>query len=408
LWREQDLLRQELQATLHAIWQGYMDIGESEEAAKWEKAFFQVGNCQSLWVGYRAGCCNDRTRPIAVPVGCNHRLCPLCAHQRSTLARVRIKTLFDRLTHPALITLTIPSLPAIRKHSFTLVRQKVRKFIAHHKNWIKGGVYSLETTFNRREKTWHLHCHILADLATSLPPKEEKTLLAGSRVCLFTAIKLQLEFDWLRLWSKSWGRKSKKSGEGEQLRMAEAGESFEFESWVAEGRENRLKEWTPAGYRPIQGLSAAELARRTAWNQENRRVIDIRPVHDREGAAVEVLKYLTKCAAFSDWPAAVDEFCRAAKGARMIQTFGSWYGVALDTVFDPQHMDDWGHLKCTCGLNHWEPMGMFTSRDVVWGEAGRWYLKRSIDRRCRGTVPRPPIRFEIEPEETEDSEWQTR
>lgn len=404
LWREQDALRKELQNTFQGMFHSFYAIGDIENATKWEKAFMQVRGCESLWVGYRAACCGARTRPIAVPVGCNHRLCPLCAHRRSFAARVRIKTLFDRLTHPALLTLTIPSLPRLRKHDFTRVRQQVRKFIAQHKGWIIGGVYSLETTFNRRERTWHLHCHILADLAAPLPTKEEKTRLAGSNVCLFTAIKLRLEFDWLRLWMCSWGNLPKPNAKQNRR----DGDTFEFETWVRQGRENRLKEWTPAGYRPIQGLAPAELARRTEWNRQNRRVLDIRPVRDREGASREVLKYLTKGAAFSDLPAAVDEFCTAAKGARMIQTFGSWYGAKLDTVFDPEHMDDWSHLKCDCGLNHWQPMGMFTSRDVVWGEAGRWYLKRNITQHCRGTVPRAPVRLREPEESVEASEWETR
>ena len=142
-------------------------------------------------------------------------------------ARVRIKTLFDRLTHPVLITLTIPNQRSIRKHDYTLFRQRVRKFIAQHKAWIKGGVYSLETTYNRSERSWHVHCHILADVATSLPTKENKVRLAGSNVCLFTAIKLRLEFDWMRLWAQGWGKKAANGASA----MRQAGDEFDFETW---------------------------------------------------------------------------------------------------------------------------------------------------------------------------------
>ena len=409
LFHRQELLRRELNATLHRIWQSHAAAGNLEAALRWEKAWLQVHNCQTEWIGYRAACCGPRSRTIAIPIGCNFRLCPLCAWHRSQLARVRIKTLFDRLTHPVLITLTIPNLDSIRKHDFTLYRQRVRKFIAQHKDWIRGGVYSLETTFNRKDRTWHLHCHILADAATSLPVKTEKTMLAGSRVCLFTAIKLKLEFDWLRLWTSAWGRKAKSGAGGERLRMEQAGESYDFESWVARGREMRLKEWRDGGYKPIQGLSEAELAARARWNSANRRVVDLRPVLDREGAAREVLKYITKVAEFCDVPAAVEMFCDAVRGARLIQTFGSWYGAQLDTTFDPQHLDDWGEMKCACGLNHWERMGVFYRSDVEMDEAGRWHLKRSFTHTCRGTVPRPTVRWLAEPlEETEDQEWETR
>jgi len=385
---EQISLKSTLAGSIHFLWQRYAREGNAPEAAKWEKQWFQVSNCQTEWVGYRAACCGEQTRPIAVPIGCNHRMCPLCAWHRSQLARVRIKTMFDRLTHPVLITLTIPNRKTIKKHDFTLFRQRVRQFIAQHKEWIHGGVYSLETTYNRREKSWHIHCHILADVSTSLPAKTEKTELAGQRCYAFTAIKLKLEFDWLRLWSTRWGKMARKGASAMRLN----GDIYEFEQWVCLGRAMRLKEWSGGAYRTIEGLSTSELRVRSEWNAANRRIVDLRPVTDRDGAAREVLKYITKAADFCDIPAAVEEFCNAVRGARLIQTFGSWYGVKLDTVFDPNHLEDWGEMKCTCGLNCWERMGVFYARDVETDETGRSFLKRSFDHRSRGTVPRPTIR----------------
>jgi hypothetical protein len=137
--------------------------------------------------------------------------------------------------------------------------------------------------------------------------------------------------------------------------------------------------------------------------------MDIRPVLDRDGAAREVLKYITKAADFCDLPEAVEVFCDAVRGARLVQTFGSWYGVKLDTVFDPEHMDDWGEMKCACGLNHWERMGTFYRSDVEMDANGRWQLKRQFNHTCRGTVPRPTVRWLGQPEEEiEDQQWQTR
>jgi hypothetical protein len=84
----------------------------------------------------------------------------------------------------------------------------------------------------------------------------------------------------------------------------------------------------------------------------------------------------------------------AVKGARLIRTFGTWYGVNLDTStdFNPEHFEDWGEMKCACGLNRWERMGVFYRDEVEMDASGRWYLKRDIDHTCRGTVPRPIIR----------------
>jgi hypothetical protein len=309
--------------------------------------------------------------------------------------------MFDRLTHPVLITLTVPNKETIKKHDYTLFRQKVRKFIAQHKDWILGGVYSLETTYNRTEKTWHIHCHILADVTSSLPSKKEKTDLAGERVYAFTAIKLKLEFDWLRLWGCAWG---KAAGKGAS-KMRREGDTYNFENWVRDGRAMRIKEWRDGAYRPIDGLPPTELAARSQWNAENRRVVDVRPVLDRDGAAREVLKYITKVADFCDLPEAVEPFCNAVKGTRLIQTFGTWYGAEFDTVFDPEHMDDWGQMKCTCGVNHWERAGIFSRGDVEFDEAGRAFLRHSLNKHgCRGTVPRPTIRALDVHEREEDSQ----
>jgi len=387
---EQISLQRMLNDTIHKIWQRHAQAGNAEESLKWEKQWFKLHNCQSEWIGYRAVCCGDKTTAIAVPIGCNHRLCPLCAWHRSQRARVKIKTMFDRLTHPALITLTIPNKETIRKHDYTLFRQKVRKFLAQHKSWILGGTYSLETTYNRTNKTWHIHVHILCDLSADLPLKKEKTELAGERVYSFTAIKLKLEFDWLRLWGKAWG---KAAGKGAS-KMRREGDTYTFETWVKENRANRIKEWRDGAYRTIEGLPLPELAARTKWNAENRRIVDVRPVHDREGAAREVLKYITKVADFGDLPEAVEPFCNAVKGTRLIQTFGTWYGINLDTTFDPEHLDDWGERKCACGVNHWERIGILSRADVEMDEAGKWHPKKSLGTHlCRGTVPRPTIRI---------------
>jgi hypothetical protein len=385
--------------------------GRDGEILRWFRQYEQLRNCQAQWVGYRAACCGTKTQPVAVPIGCGHRLCPLCSAHRAQRAKDRIRTMFDRLSNPVLITLTTPNQPTVSKDDFTLFRERVRTFLKQYKwtpaieselesGWIKGGVYALETTFNRREKSWHIHCHILADLVSALPSKHKKTILAGSRVCSFTAIKLKIEFDWLRLNSPAWGKKPRKDADP----MKKNGETFNFEKWVSLGREKRLKEWRDGGYKPVEGISDRERAERTEWNRENRRVVDVRPVNDRDGAANEVLKYLTKVANFSDLPDAVEPFMNAVRGARLIQTFGTWYGAKIDpaTEFDPEHLENWGEMQCTCGLNCWERMGVFYRDDVEMDSSGRWHLEPHIQHTCRGTVPRPTIRgLEAAPEESD-------
>lgn len=391
-YRAQFLLHRQLTSTVHEIWQRLRRKGEERfaAAAKWEKQWLNLNNCQMQWVGYKAACCGPRSRAIAVPIGCNHRLCPHCAFSRSKKARVRIKKMFDRLTHPAMLTFTIPNLESVSKHDYTLLRQRVRKFISQHKEMILGGVYSIETTRNRRDKTWHIHAHALVDLSRALPTKQERVVLAGKRVFAFTALKLRMEFDWMRLTTGGWGKAKRKDCCYEERR----GDTQTFESWVKQGRLNSVKVFDPFSRRYVTDpeLSEAEVARRMEWNRKNRRVFDVRPVIDRDGAAREVLKYITKVADFGDDPDAVEQFCNATRGARLIQTFGSWYGFNVDADFDPEHMDDWTQMECSCGLNMWERIGVFFAHDVRMDESGRWHLKPDININAGGTVPRPTIR----------------
>lgn len=414
VWRTKWRFHRQLERSVYNIWQHYARAARGAElvgdpgphgkgckcqacnlhrlSARWEKTWIQLYNCQSQWVGYRAKCCGRKTVPQAVPIGCNHRLCPLCCHVRSQHAQRRIRKMSDRLKCPALITLTIPNLKSIRKHDYTMFRQRVRKFVKQHGAWILGGVYSLETTYNRKDKTWHIHVHILADLAAPLPTKADKVKLAGREEYRFSAIKWRLEYDWLRLWTTSYRKKPRKNASAQ----ARNGEEYEFEQWIEACRKHSTL-WAKkkVGRRWVlrDDLTRRELERyqaMSAWNARNRIVIDVAPVLDREGAAKEVLKYITKVAMFSDLPEAIEPFVNAVHGARLIQTFGTWYGVKLDT--EPDEEERTHGMQCACGCNDWKRMGIFYSRDVQFDPDGRWRLRAPHDHNSRGTVPRPTIR----------------
>ena len=187
------------------------------------------------------------------------------------------------------------------------------------------------------------------------------------------------------------------------------GARYDFENWVRGCFANPLKEYVRTkdggSWEPIPGLSADEIERRTKWNAAFRRVIWIKAVDDRERAAKEVLKYITKSADFCDLPECVEPFYDATKGARLVQTFGSWYGLDIHTVFDPKQMNDWAEMKCACG-KPMERIGTFQRRDVQMGEEGRWYIKASLQRSCRGTHPRPTIRALDAREDEATQLWQ--
>jgi len=65
---------------------------------RWEKQHFQLLNARACGWATQTECCD--TKGIAVPVGCNHRLCPLCGWHRSQKAQRRMRTMFDHLIIP--------------------------------------------------------------------------------------------------------------------------------------------------------------------------------------------------------------------------------------------------------------------------------------------------------------------
>jgi len=174
-----------------------------------------------------------------------------------------------------------------------------------------------------------------------LPCREdgENPARRAEKFYAFTAIKLKLEFDWVRLWGKDWGKKAKKDASA----MRREGDTFTFEEWVRTGRTSRLKEFVCGKYRPIEGLSADEMRARTEWNMRNRRVIDVRPVTDRRWRGPRGFEV-------SDQGG---RFCRFARSHRAVYERGQrgaadpdlWKLVRREPGhrrdFDPEHFEDW-------------------------------------------------------------------
>lgn len=393
--------------------------GANAEAVRWEKKWSRLQHCQMEWMAYRSECCGERTRSVAVPIGCNDRLCPVCAWHRSKNARIKVKQLYDRLTHPVMLTFTIPNLADIRKKYIHHFRKMVRAWLKQYAGRIDGGIYSIETTFNREERTWHLHAHVLANFLTPLPQKADgKVDFYGEQAWAFTKMKWEMEFDWLNLSKDAWIKMPKPERPAKKgikkWATAWSDYQFMFEKWVQAKRDHSTvwaKFWNGRKYELRRDLTPAQYERYLKlerWNAKNTRVFHLRPVDDRDEAVKEVLKYLTKGAQFSDMPDQVEQFSRAVAGARLVQTFGTWYGLKLDTTFDPEHLDDWGEMKCACGLNMWLRIGVVFRRDVAMDDSGQWHLKKPLEHIHTGTVPRPTIRALEQSREREDDDTWTQ
>jgi hypothetical protein len=317
-------------------WQKEKARGGRNKWSAW-KDFERVAACQTEWKGFKSTCCGGRA--VAVPIGCNHRLCPLCNAHRAEHYRERVKSLFDHLANPQLLTLTVPNCKRLTRETISTLRKRLRAFLKDHKGFLLGGVYSIEITRNRQEGTWHPHIHALVDVAGSperLPYWQ------------FMERKWRLEFAWFVL---TQGRKA-----GRRVWT-----DSDFEEWVSALDPRR------------GGCSSARPG--------ERRSVDLRPVSTDKKAAYEVMKYMTKVAFFVDDTFALAEFLRAVKGVRAIQTFGSCYGFKVEDA--PVE----SKLSCECGENKFESIGLLGLGMVKMDPDGRWFVRDDAPvhgRRCRG------------------------
>lgn len=355
-----------------------------KELERWQKTWIRLAGCQTQWIGYKADCCGTS---VAVPIGCNHRLCFLCNSTRLQKYRERVKTLFGRLTHPIFLTLTVPNVAKLSKRTFSRYRRGWNEF-RKSQAWIEGGIYAIETTHSESLKAaWHLHSHALIDSATALPScrcgrcdrcgkwRKSGVCRCGGRTswrwhryddtggwgkdhsaqCEFVRFKRRVEFDWFLV---TGGR-------------AAGWSSAAFHSWF-----NKTEH---CGWR-------SESARHE-WNLRNRRTVHVERVDNREKACFEIVKYVTKTAEFAGNPGAVREFSDAARGARMLQTFGSWYGLKLTDDVNagaPSEKNSWGHLQCECGLRDFHRFGVVYGDAVYMAPSGQWMLRAEVH--CRGVT----------------------
>lgn len=96
---------------------------------------------------------------------CKDRLCPLCSRLRGAECTSRITALVMRMRSPRFLTLTVKNsdgdLGAQINRLFACFRDFRRR--ESWKDHVRGGCYSLEVTFNRKDGTWHPHLHLIID-----------------------------------------------------------------------------------------------------------------------------------------------------------------------------------------------------------------------------------------------------
>lgn len=100
----------------------------------------------------------------SIPYNCGHRFCQRCQKRRVGKFWKRIEESFKAMKQPKMLTLTLVNVPQIDSAYFKYVRgclSKLRRRKAFKQ--VTGGVYSIETTYNKKRKDWHVHLHCLID-----------------------------------------------------------------------------------------------------------------------------------------------------------------------------------------------------------------------------------------------------
>lgn len=331
------------------------------------KDFRRLEACQTEWIGYKASCCSSPA--IAVPIGCNHRLCPLCNASRLERYRGKARLMLEKMKNPAFLTLTVPNVTELNRQVISNIRVWWKEFYRRHKQLLQGGLYSIEITFNRENQTWHPHLHIVFD--SPFPVR-------GMKPADFRKFKQTIEFSWLRITSREAKRAFRRD---------------EFDRWDDERSQQR---------------------RGSDWNLKYRRTVDIRAVENDSSAVYELIKYISKSNRFLDLPKAVAAYLRAVRNVRVLQTFGSFYNfkfeiplsqndlaalAALGVEPDKTTESSPSFFRCDCGQNQFKSIGFFSMKDVEMAETGRWLIRSACQdkgrwsnkpmrerRRCRGSA----------------------
>jgi hypothetical protein len=106
--------------------------------------------------------CKDCQETRYILHKCGHRLCPICSYHVSRLRADFLRKISAKLSHPKLITLTIPTQGDDYEAGFKMIVGAFRK-LRHDKLFraIKGGAYSYEVV--PHESYYHIHLHLLVD-----------------------------------------------------------------------------------------------------------------------------------------------------------------------------------------------------------------------------------------------------
>ncbi len=104
---------------------------------------------------------------------CKDRMCPRCARTNAYQCSMKLSQIMRKMSSKRAITLTM-------KNGRGSLKEQINKLMGNWKEvrrantWkdrVKGGVYSLEVTYNPSSKSWHPHLHLIVE-GEYFPQKE--------------------------------------------------------------------------------------------------------------------------------------------------------------------------------------------------------------------------------------------
>jgi len=134
----------------------YADVLENHD---YTKEAITIRTCHE--VSHLAGCTKCQNARYILHK-CGHRLCPICSYHVSRLRADFLRRITANLSHPKLITLTIPTQGDDAASGFKMIVDAFRKLRKDRLfRSIKGGAYSYEVI--PHNSYFHIHLHLLVD-----------------------------------------------------------------------------------------------------------------------------------------------------------------------------------------------------------------------------------------------------
>ena len=125
-------------------------------------------------IGHKlASCCsqpqiislNNGERYYLTESRCRSRLCPRCSKIRARMLAQRVGALVHHMDSPRFLTLTIRSHPGDLRDLLKFLRTRfaMLRRTLYWKSLVRGGIYTVEITWNAKSKEWHPHLHAIID-----------------------------------------------------------------------------------------------------------------------------------------------------------------------------------------------------------------------------------------------------